>query len=208
MNKKIIVIACIAVLAVACKKDTQKPGRVFMPDMAYSKASEPYSTSTFFEDGMSARTPVKGTIPRGFKPYHYPFTKEGYEAAGNEVTNPVPLNEMNLAEGERLYSIYCMVCHGESGMGDGSITDGPFDPFPPPPAYSSNQLKDLPEGKMFHSVTYGKLNTYMPSYASQLNTEERWKVIHYIQTLQKLQATDDDGANEANAVEEDNNNAE
>ena len=44
-------------------------------------------------------------------------------------------------------------------------------------------MKDLPEGKIFHSLTYGK-NVAMGSHASQLNKEERWLVTHYVQYLQ------------------------
>jgi len=65
-------------------------------------------------------------------------------------------------------------------MGDGAtVTAGGH---PPPPAYNSAALINLPEGKMFHTITYGK--NLMGSHASQLNVEERWKVIRYVQTLQ------------------------
>jgi mono/diheme cytochrome c family protein len=64
-------------------------------------------------------------------------------------------------------------------MGDGpTVTAG----HPPPPAYNSASLKNLPEGKMFHTITYGK--NLMGAHSSQLNVEERWKVIRYVQTLQ------------------------
>ncbi|MCB0765166.1 MAG: c-type cytochrome, partial [Flavobacteriales bacterium] len=83
------------------------------------------------------------------------------------------------AKGEQLYKDNCVKCHGETGMGDGSvITKGGH---PPPTAYSG-PLKDLPEGKMFHTLTYGK--GAMGSHASQLNKEERWLVIQYVKYLQ------------------------
>ena len=76
----------------------------------------------------------------------------------------------------------CMHCHGKEGQGDGQLIE--TGKFPPPPAYNGPALKELPEGKMFHTITYGK--GLMGSHASQLTKEERWKVIHYIQELQKL----------------------
>jgi hypothetical protein len=56
--------------------------------------------------------------------------------------------------------------------------------FPQPPAYNGGALKNLTEGKMFHTITYGK--GLMGSHSSQLTKEDRWKVIQYIQELQQL----------------------
>ena len=54
---------------------------------------------------------------------------------------------------------------------------------PKPPAYNSDALKDLPEGKAFHTTQYGK--NMMGSHASQLTASQRWKIVMYVQTLQK-----------------------
>ena len=43
-------------------------------------------------------------------------------------------------------------------------------------------IKNLPEGKIFHSITYGK--GLMGQHASQLTAEERWKLVYYVQKLQ------------------------
>ncbi|MCH8904150.1 MAG: cytochrome c [Bacteroidetes bacterium] len=194
MKYSVIIILVLGILVLgisSCGNDPEKPGRIFMPDMAYSKAYETYTYNPNFEDSLTARTPVEGTIPRGFRPYHYENTEEDYERAGRELKNEVQLTEENLEEGKRLYNIYCIVCHGATGQGDGPITLPASEgggitgtPFGAPPKYTDDNLKDLPEGKIFHSITYGKLTTKMPSYASQLNREERWKVVHFIQTLQ------------------------
>ena len=72
-----------------------------------------------------------------------------------------------------------MHCHGKKGMGEGTVPTN--SEYPPPPSYSKG-LKDLPEGKMFHTLTHGK--NLMGSHASQLTKTERWKVIFYVQTLQ------------------------
>jgi mono/diheme cytochrome c family protein len=86
-------------------------------------------------------------------------------------------NEAYLKEGEVVYGKFCVHCHGAAGEGDGKV--GLKLPGPPP-AYST--LTALPEGKMFHSITYGK--GLMGSHASQLTQEERWKVVLYVQKLQ------------------------
>ena len=178
-------ITCVIVAMSSCSNAPNSPGYEFMPDMYRSRAYKPNSENNLFSDSMTNRLPVAGTIPRGsFLPYPYPSTPEGYEAAGKELKNPLEKTPENLAEGKRLFEIFCIHCHGPQGMGDGSITLN--DKFPHPPAYSGT-LRDLPEGKMFHTLEYGKNN--MGSHASQLTQTERWKIIIYVQTLQKLSGT-------------------
>ncbi|MBK5286341.1 MAG: cytochrome c [Bacteroidia bacterium] len=151
--------------------------------MYRSLAYKPNSINALFADSMTNRLPVAGTVPRGnYLPYPYPNTPEGYEASGKDLKNPLEKSSENLAEGKRLFEIFCIHCHGPQGNGDGTIvTNGKF---APPPSYSGDQLRLLPEGKMFHTLEFGK--NMMGSHASQLTQTERWKIIIYIQTLQKL----------------------
>ena len=164
------------------KKDANSPGVEFMPDMYRSPSLENYSTHTVDGDTLyNAKKPVKGTVSRGNIPYGYPNTPEGYEAAGLNLHNP--LAEANREQwekdGEVLFSKFCVHCHGATGAGDGKV--GGKLPGPPP-AYTSTALKNLPEGKIFHSIHYGKGS--MGSHASQLTQEERWKLVYYVQKLQ------------------------
>lgn len=171
-------------LLVACRSsDPNDPGYEYMPQMYRSPSYETNSPNAVFSDSMSNRQPVSGTVPRGFKPYAYPNTNEGYEAAGINLKNPFAATEENVAEGKRLYEIFCTHCHGAEGKGDGKMVQN--GKFPPPPSYSGT-LKSLEEGKMFHSIHYGK--NMMGSHASQLNSDERWKIILHVQKLQKLGA--------------------
>ncbi len=165
---------------ISCSPDPSSPGVEYMPDMYRTPALEPYSGNSNYADSMEARLPVAGTIPQGYLPYGIPNSNDGYEMAGTLLKDPYPLNDAIVAEGKTIYSKFCVHCHGEKGMGDGAtVTAGGH---PPPPAYNSAALINLPEGKMFHTITYGK--NLMGSHASQLNVEERWKVIRYVQTLQ------------------------
>jgi mono/diheme cytochrome c family protein len=182
----------IAMLMSSCTKDPNSPGVEYMPDMYRSPSYETYSTNPVFKDSMTAQLPVAGTITRGewpesgslinALPYAYPNTLEGYMAAGEELTSPLEKSEENAAEGKVIYEKMCMHCHGKEGAGDGQLIG--TGKYPPPPPYNGGALKELPEGKMFHTITYGK--GLMGSHASQLTKEERWKVIQYIQELQKL----------------------
>jgi mono/diheme cytochrome c family protein len=162
-------------------KDENSPGVEFMPDMYRSPSLEYYQVHTVDGDTLNnAMKPVKGSVARGFMPYAYPNTPEGYEMAGANLHNPLPASNRQQweAEGEKLYGQFCVHCHGATGAGDGKV--GGKLPGPPP-AYNG-ALKNLPEGKIFHTMTYGKGT--MGSHSSQLTQEERWKLVYFVQKLQ------------------------
>lgn len=195
---KIVRLTCSAALAglllaglSSCgKKDENSPGVEFMPDMYRSPSIEVYGTQVVDGDTLvsTSMLPPKGSVARGYIPYGYPNTKEGYEAAGANLHNPLSASnrEAYEKEGEVLYGKFCVHCHGATGAGDGKV--GGKLPGAPP-AYNGT-LKDLPEGKIFHSITYGK--GLMGSHASQLDQTERWKLVYFVQKLQgpKAAATD------------------
>ena len=181
----LVIVSCVTV--VACTSDPLSPGVEYMPDMYRSPAVEAYIDYNNLEVS-SVRKPVAGTISFHEDaqkaliemPYAYANTAEGYELAGTNLRNPLPLTEAYIAEGKEIYTKFCLHCHGEEGQGDGAVvTNGGF---PPPPAYNGGALKTLPEGKMFHTITFGK--GQMGSHASQLSKEQRWKVIQYVKVLQ------------------------
>lgn len=171
----------VAGLMASCAGDPLSPGVEFMPDMYRSVSAETYKSSDVFADSITAQKPVEGTIPRGFDLYPYPNTQEGYELAGAELKNPIAYSEGVVKEGKVIYGKFCIHCHGEKGQGDGTVPT--TSDYPPPPAYNGGALKDLPEGKMYHTLQYGK--GMMGSHASQISQEDRWKLVHYVQTLQK-----------------------
>lgn len=163
------------------KKDENSPGVEFMPEMYRSPSLEYYQVHTVDGDTLyNAMKPVKGSVARGFLPYAYPNTAEGYEQAGMNLHNPLSVanREQWEKQGEELYGKFCVHCHGATGAGDGKV--GGKLPGPPP-AYNGT-LKNLPEGKIFHTLTYGKGT--MGSHASQLTQEERWKLVYFVQKLQ------------------------
>lgn len=183
----IISVAAVAQLASCTNEDPKKPGFEYMPNMYRSPSYETYSPNPLFADSSTARQPVAGTIARGDViyndydrlPYVYPNTPEGYEAAGLNLHSPLVKSDSTIAEGKILYTNYCGHCHGVAGKGDGAV---PLNNGPIPPAYDSPALKDLAEGKMFHSITWGK--NMMGSHASQVTPTQRWKIIMYVHTLQ------------------------
>jgi mono/diheme cytochrome c family protein len=172
----------VAVAAAGCGGDPKHPGIEFMPDMYKSPSYETYQGDAFFADSVTALPPVAGTIPRGYDTHFpYPNTPEGYEAAGAALRNPFAGDTAALAEGRRLFGIYCRHCHGDAGDGKGTlrIKGEPF----PVPSYFDNAIVDLPEGKMYFSITYGR--NLMGPHATLVDPRERWKLVSYIKELQR-----------------------
>ena len=186
-----VAISAIIIVSLSSCRDPQKyPGYEYMPDMYRGPAVEAYAPSEVNPDSTSSLKPVAGTVPRGFAYFNYPGTTEGYELSGIEAHNPLTIDSMNLAEGKVLYGTYCINCHGENGMGDGSIVAA--NKFPPPPSYSTGNssrgglMKDLTDGKIYHTITYG-LNL-MGSHASQILPEDRCRIVMYVRELQRYGA--------------------
>lgn len=201
MSKRWNIIAPVAaVMAVltGCVTDPNSPGLEYMPDMYRSPAVEAYvdygmdpyyvteEVASAQRNTASARVPVAGTIAyvgenKAFGlPYAYPNTPEGYEAAGSELMSPLMTTKAHIEKGMEIYTQMCSQCHGEEGKGDGALSrNGHIAGIP---SYS-DKLKDLPVGKMYHTLTYGK--GLMGSHASQLSQKDRWLVIEYIKVLQQ-----------------------
>lgn len=208
MMKKIsLVTLCMAtaVMLISCSRVRRNPGRAYMPDMAYSRAYETYaSTEALQRKGVHFNAiPVEGTVARGDTITVYPYRNDsaGYNNS-KTFANPMPaLSATQFLEASRLYLVYCGICHGEKLDGNGPLWKGGEGPFPAAPKnFMATDMKAMAEGTMFHSVTYGK--NLMGSYASQLSTEQRWMIIHYIKEKQAsaISATPAPAKDSANKV--------
>jgi mono/diheme cytochrome c family protein len=181
-----ILIGSVAALISSCSAGGEDTGYEYAPNMYHSFAYEPLTQeedkpNTINPNGMNMRLPVAHTVARGqmdFAKYDFKVINEGYEASAS-LKNPVAASPEVIAEGNTLYNINCSPCHGEKGLGDGTIVAA--GKFPPPPSYESDRIKTTPDGKMFYSIRYGK--NLMGAYGTTLNPEQIWKVIHYIRTV-------------------------
>lgn len=175
--------ASAALLIVSCGNDkevTQTSGRSvqYFPNMYESVGYETYQEGSVFKGNMEAQAPVDGTVSRGWLPYDYENTNEGYEAAKAGLTNPLPYAEKHLAKGEELYNIYCGICHGTQGNGKGHLVT--TEKILGVPSYD-DAGRNISQGSIYHVMYYGINN--MGSYASQTSTEERWQIAHYVDAL-------------------------
>jgi cytochrome c553 len=170
---------------VACD-DPNSPGLEFMPDMYRSPAIETY-VDYEFPDSSTARHAPGGSIPRGYKPYAYPNSIEGYEMAGQQLSNPLMLTEKSIKEGKKLYESFCSHCHGKKGLGEGSIQNAIYGAVPSyadetPNRRGDRSMSELTEGHIYHTIMFG-LNAMGP-HSSLIRENDRWKIVAYVQTLQ------------------------
>lgn len=184
--EKSLRVACmlffVALICFSCGGQNKRiPAPVYMPDMYYSLAYEPYAEAGFFFDKMSARLPVKGTIKRGYIPYEIEDTGEGYTLAMERLKNPYAsrMSQKDVELSKELFGIYCASCHGEKGDGNGFLVQ--VEKILGVPSYSKTRLPDITEGSIFHVITYGK--GVMGSHASQLTQKERWFITAYVASL-------------------------
>ena len=154
-----------------------------MPDMYYSNAYESYTPNPNFEDHLTMRTPVEGTVPRNIIPFDYEKTDEDRIRAGETLVNPVDVTGENLARGKQMYDIYCISCHGPSGDGLGFLYTS--DRYPYPPASLVDEIvKELKDGEIYHFITLGY--GIMGAHGGMIRPEDRWKIsLHLRENLQK-----------------------
>ena len=172
---KIVTIAVVLV-AVSCNKSTA-PNYQFMPNMYESAGYETYGEAAF-PNGVEAQLPAEGSIPRGFVPFDIENTTEGYTLAKTTLTSPLGSTSVDLERGKELYDIYCGICHGNKGDGQGNLVKR--EKILGIPSYD-DAGRAITEGSIYHTIYYGK--NAMGSYANQLNEEERWQGVSYVLKL-------------------------
>ncbi|MBP4136534.1 c-type cytochrome [Flavobacterium geliluteum] len=172
---KITLLVGITILVSSCHNNSA-PNYQYFPNMYESVGYETYSEAKVFKGGKEGQLPAEGTINRGFVPYEYPNTTEGYELAKANLMSPLAAAERNSEKGKELFEIYCISCHGASGNGKGKLVER--EKFLGVPSYKDRVIT---EGSVFHVVTYG-LNS-MGSHANQLSAHERWLVADYVLKL-------------------------
>jgi len=167
---------------------------------------KPYRANSLY-NGQQPR--IEGTVPRGYLRENREFffgkklTAEslnqeqqsqrpgqttpgaGANAFPDDVeTIPMTITKADLDRGQERYNIYCSVCHGMTGYGDGIVARRGFN-RPSPASYHQDRLRHAPVGHFFDVMTNGW--GAMPSYASQVPVEDRWRIAAYVRALQLSQ---------------------
>jgi mono/diheme cytochrome c family protein len=202
--KKLLYISFVtlAIVLTSCGGPKRKPGSVYMPDMAYSRAYEsfPDLKESIFTDQDSLagkrifynRKPVAGAVKRGQEGVFHFTNDSASKAAAKAVSNPLDssLTALDKKEAVRLFNIYCAICHGVDMKGQGPlVASGKFG------AAAANLMDNAKfgraiygDGQIFHSITYGKNS--MGGYGSQLSNKQRWMLVNYIRKTQDASLAD------------------
>ena len=187
-----LLLAAYCLLAVGCGL------RFDMQDQPRYKA---YKKSEFFADKRGSRDKIEGTVARGQLNENKGFytgkidnpnlaapVETTTDATGNTLVSsfpndidefPIPVTKELVDRGQERYNIYCIVCHGPTGKGDGMIVRRGFSQ---PPTYHDDRLRNAPVGHYFDVMTngWGKMN----NYAYSIQPADRWAIVAYIRALQ------------------------
>jgi mono/diheme cytochrome c family protein len=195
-NASFLLLVALCLVFAGCRYDMQDQPRY-----------RAHKQSDFFKDGKAMRELPEGTVPRGFlredKAFYAgkteagqntspaPTTTPATDAAGNTLVTdfsglvsefPIPVTKELIDRGEQRYKVFCIVCHGPVGNGDGMIVRRGFSK---PPTYNDDRLRNAPVGHFYSVITNGQGK--MNSYASQVPPADRWAIVAYIRALQVSQ---------------------
>lgn len=204
----LVALMVVGIFGLRGQKFSKPPVRIF-PDMDEQDKLKPQKPSAFFADGQGGRLPVAQTQPRGFNPdgekviggipeyefggqtgYYYTGHVGDYYGIG--MPEELKLTAENSGElirrGKERYGIYCAVCHGASGDGNG-ITAQYGVPVAANPNAKLNAISPgtYPDGRLFEVISNGK--GQMSGYAYNIPVRDRWAIIAYIRALQAAKAS-------------------
>lgn len=204
----LIALLVVGIFGLRGQKFSKPPVRIF-PDMDEQDKVKAQSPDPFFADGHGSRLPIAQTQPRGFNPDgekviggipEYEFGgQSGYYSTGhvgdyygNGMPEELKLTTEGAGElirrGKERYGIYCAVCHGVSGNGNG-ITAQYGVPVANNPNAKLNAIspETYPDGRLFEVITNGK--GLMSGYGYNIPVRDRWAIVAYIHTLQAAKAS-------------------
>jgi hypothetical protein len=162
--------AVLAIFMASCRQDMQDQPRY-----------KPLAATDFFGDGRSARPQVDDTVARGrLRLDEALYTGKSGDADVDVF--PFPITRADLLRGQERFNIYCSPCHSRVGDGNGMVVRRGFRQAA---NYHTDKLMKAPVGHFFDVMTNGF--GAMPSYASRVLPEDRWRIAAYIRVLQLSQ---------------------
>ncbi|MBK1834896.1 c-type cytochrome [Roseibacillus ishigakijimensis] len=194
-----VALAVVGIFGIPGTKFERPPFRLF-PDMDEQDKLKGQQASDFFADGRGARLPAPGTIPNsgdngefsvefgeGRTGYYYTGHLEGYYGTGmpEELALTADNAAAFLARGEERYGIYCAICHGESGDGEGVVKQLGLSTVRNlhDTGAAGFDAENYPDGRLFEVISKGK--GQMGAYGMNIPVEDRWAIVAFVRALQE-----------------------
>jgi mono/diheme cytochrome c family protein len=169
---------------------TTQPRVHLVKDMDKQDRFHAQGQTPLFADGRMSRAQVQGTVAEGqyFEDESFVTGKSGEDYL-TAMPAGIEVDDAMLARGQKQFEIYCGLCHGNTGAGDGSIHERASSlaaqglaVWVQPTDLNSKRIMGMEDGKIFETITNG-LGT-MPAYAAQISPQDRWAIIAYTRALQ------------------------
>lgn len=182
----------LALIFKARSNDSRLPRVHIFHDMDKQAKFSTQAAHPWFEDGRAMRQPIEGTLARGHLHHdaHFfdGFTQQATEGIQFVTTFPdqVAVNATLIARGQDRYQIYCALCHGASGTGDGLVNQRALElkeaKWVPATNLMTQEIRDRANGQLYQAIRDGVRN--MPSYGAQIPPQDRWAIVAYLRELQ------------------------
>jgi mono/diheme cytochrome c family protein len=135
----------------------------------------PWSWDFFTQPSHKGQEEKARPMPVGTVPVKGNTMKMDNMSEGGKVKNPERATKASIERGRERYKIYCFVCHGATGRGDGPVGKK----YVPPTDLTSAYVQNKSAGEIFYAITYGGLGI-MPKYNDAIEPEDRWHIANYI----------------------------
>jgi mono/diheme cytochrome c family protein len=167
-------VAVLVLLALAaCDPDYVVHHVGWFATMRHQRSIKPYAMP---------RPTVPGTVPVGGSE-----VDSLGQAAAERLTNPRTQTSESLNRGKWEYETYCLVCHGETGRGDGPISSSVGGPFVGVRSLVNDTIARKSDGYLYgvviHAPSMGR--GLMPIYGDKIRGTDRWDLVNYMRSLQQ-----------------------
>jgi cytochrome c1 len=199
-----LVLVVFAMAGFRGQKSSQPPIEIF-PDMDRQPKVKAQTPSKFYGDGRAARAPVPGTVALGYAmPMHKlvdgsvgqatgPYKQIVFSSSPTYIDTgkmgenwgtgiPFEVSQAVMGRGQQRFGIYCAVCHGATGAGNGMAQKFGLNTVQ---SLLQDRIRGMADGEIFNTVTHGK-NT-MLGYGDRIQVIDRWAIVAYLRALQKSQ---------------------
>jgi mono/diheme cytochrome c family protein len=199
-----LVLVVLAMAGFRGQKSKQPPIEIF-PDMDRQPKVKAQTPSEFYADGRAARPPVNGTVPIGYSmPMHKlidgsvgqatgPYKQIIFSSSPTYIDTgkmgdnwgsgiPFQVSPAVMGRGQQRFGIYCAVCHGATGVGNGMAQKFGLNTVQ---SLLQDRIRIMADGEIFNTISHGK-NTMM-GYGDRIQVVDRWAIVAYLRALQRSQ---------------------